>query len=230
MFSGFDDNASYFVRAQGETLNGLALDTGYKAITAAYSTGTVFAMVEANNAPWDGKIHVKSNIVSATGEVYTLANKKVTPIPSSMMVSGTYTDPTTGTSKSGIYAINLGKSHKMVYNDGFKFTDNYTLVLVMWNLSVNQTVVTIGSDVTVYYRVGKFTANKNQAVFELVVKGKKYSYKDGNKTYTSAPLNDVYLSEVIDQPSSSTKLGLVITRDGARYSIHVTPGVTWSYS
>ena len=219
-FSGFDDLSSYFVRGQGETLNGLSLDTGMIALTSVYSTGTVFALLEAENVPTDGKIHVKSNIVSATGEVYTLKNVKVDPAKAGLLVSGDYTNPETNTTKNGKYAIDLKNDYKMIYGDGFWFKEDYSLVLIMWNLKANQTVVKISPDATVYYRVGKFTENKEQACFELVVPNKI------NKNYT---INDVYISNVIDKPASTTKLGLVIIRDGARYSINVTPGVSWTY-
>ena len=219
-FSGFDDLSSYFVRGQGETLNGLSLDTGMIALTSVYSTGTVFALLEAENVPTDGKIHVKSNIVSATGEVYTLENVKVDPAKAGLLVSGDYTDPETNTTKNGKYAIDLKNDYKMIYGDGFWFKEDYSLVLIMWNLKANQTVVKISPDATVYYRVGKFTENKEQACFELVVPNKI------NKNYT---INDVYISNVINKPASTTKLGLVIIRDGARYSINVTPGVSWTY-
>lgn len=248
-FNGFVDNVGYSIRAEGITIHGYEISTQFYNLTTEYKSGETFQLIEAENLPNEGKIHINTNIVNATGEVYTadgnryighdpeVLGPKTTETPDgiNILLRGEYRG-IDNYKKNGYYALNLGSSYKIVYSEGFTIQGDFQLAVIIWNLKVNQTVLKLGTNVEVFYRVGKFTANKSQACFELVVAGDKYTATEGGKTIKLPPLNDVYFSNVIDEPlnaqtgKQTVKLGLIITRQNKRYNIAVTPNVSWVYA
>ena len=68
--------------------------------------------------------------------------------------------------------------------------------------------------VHVYYRIGKFSEDTNQACFELVV--------DNAKRY-------VYFSNIIEMPTDTEKVGLVIIRSGGAFYLYCEKNVDQTY-
>lgn len=67
MFSGLDDKYTYFIRATGETVHGMPVDTGYIQIATSYGVPGRFINLNVTNNFDDGNIHVESFAVSQTG-------------------------------------------------------------------------------------------------------------------------------------------------------------------
>lgn len=220
-FSGFDDNVSYFIRALGRTVNGISLDTGYLSITAQLKSSKIFTQLEVDNMPEQGGIYIHSNIVSSEGKVYNAEGVEVDPITEGLVVTGPYRDPLTNEWTNGGYGIDLRPDYYMTYNDGFEIDSDFSMSLIFYGMKPNDEIQTFtildGEEevlVHVYYRAGKFSANTNQACFELVV--------DNAKRY-------VYFSNIIERPSETDKIGLVIIRSGGAFYLYCAKNVDQTY-
>ena len=66
-FSGLDDKTTYFIRATGETVHGMPVDTGYIQIKTSYGVPGRFINLNVTNNFNDGTIHIESFAVSQTG-------------------------------------------------------------------------------------------------------------------------------------------------------------------
>lgn len=220
-FSGFDDNVSYFIRAHGKTVNGINLDTGYLSITAQLKSSKIFTQLEVDNMPDQGGIYIHSNIVSSEGKVYNADGVEVDPIGEGLVVSGPYRNPLNNEWTNGGYGIDLRPDYYMVYNDGFIIDSDFSMSLIFFGMQPNDEIQTLSikdgdEDVLVhiYYRIGKFTANVNQACFELVVDN---------------PKNYVYFSNAIERPTDTEKVGLVIIRSGGAFYLYCAKNVDQTY-
>lgn len=217
-FSGFSDSNDYLIRAQGKTQNGINVDTGYVGITSNYSTKSIFAMLQADNVPTEGKIHVHSNIVSALCKVFDPDGKE---IPESqleslgLLYSGDYTSPSDNTKANGNHAIILPDGYHMEIDDGFSLGGNFSMSLIFINPEPNKPLVTFVNanskyNTYLYYRVGKFKSGwadsptGEQACFELIVDGK---------------LRDIYVSDVFNRVGEDERVGVVIVRDDNRFHL-----------
>ena len=67
-FYGLLDNSQHYLRATGQTVNGMSLDTGYISISVEYSSSLVYSIVSAENNEAQGYVKVSNNIVSIAGE------------------------------------------------------------------------------------------------------------------------------------------------------------------
>lgn len=211
-FSGFSDKRSYRIQAEGKTVNGLTVSTEYIGVSSDYSTSSVFALLNATNKPDEGKIHVASNVVSIVCKIFDPDGNE---IPEDnlgnigLLYSSDYTDPRTNNTVNGTHALILPDGYKMVLDEGFKIGGDYSTSLIFIDPVPNQPLFTLGKT-NLYYRVGKFNSNWNesptgeQACFELTVDGTPYV---------------VYVSNVINRPASGSRVGVVIVREGSRYSL-----------
>ncbi len=79
--SNLDNHMEYYIRAAGETLNGLSVDTGYIHFSVSYDTPSVFTAIELTNAEKQGSIQITSNIIAlegkASGDAPFLDNSKI---------------------------------------------------------------------------------------------------------------------------------------------------------
>lgn len=62
-FSGFSDQTSYYIRANGQTEQGTLVDTGLIAINVSYVKPNVFSIIELSNNCQGGYINIKSNLI-----------------------------------------------------------------------------------------------------------------------------------------------------------------------
>lgn len=78
--SGLVDRTSYYLRATGETVLGMNVDTGYVKIYVTYNKKSNFSDLELTNQPDKGLIHIKTNFTNIDGDVFLLrepwANRK----------------------------------------------------------------------------------------------------------------------------------------------------------
>ena len=88
LLSGMEDGMQYYVRAKGNTIHGIILDTGYIPFTVAYDQKPVFTIMETNNKPEIGGIEIRSNISATEGipdkDATYVDNKYVNLIDNSM--------------------------------------------------------------------------------------------------------------------------------------------------
>ena len=211
-FSGFSDKKQYRIKAEGKTVHGISVSTDYIGINSDYSTSSVFALLNATNKPDEGKIHIGSNIVSIVCKVYGPDGKEVPEDKlgnHGLLYKSDYTQPSDNQTINGNHALILKPGYKMVIDEGFKIGGNYSASLIFINPIPNAELFTIGQT-KLYYRVGKFTSDWSnsqtgqQACFELVVSG---------------VVNVVYISNIIDRPATNERVGVVVVRDGDRYSL-----------
>lgn len=217
-FSGFSDSNDYLIRAQGKTQNGISVDTGYVGITSNYSTKSIFAVLQADNVPTEGKIYVHSNIVSSVCKVYGPNGKE---IPESqlgsygLLYSSDYTNPSDNTKVNGNHALILPEGYHMEIDDGFSLGGDFSIAMIFINPTPNKPLVTFVNvnnkyNTYLYYRVGKFKSDwadsptGEQACFELIVDGK---------------LRDVYISDVFNRVGEDERVGVVIVREDNRFHL-----------
>lgn len=68
LFTGFDDNNTYFIEVNGSTVENTSVTTGQVQITVKYLKPEIFAIVELTNNCQRGYISIKSNMVLIEGE------------------------------------------------------------------------------------------------------------------------------------------------------------------
>ena len=151
IFSGFKNKNEYKIRALGQTVNGMELDTGFINISVLYQAATVFSMVELENSPYLGAIHVHSNIISSEG--YTVNSDPI-------YIDGKYIDL---------------RNDEAVFDEGFLITDDFSIVLKAYHVNPNVPILTFwGQDnpnmyATLIYRIGKLGDSEMTSCMELKI-------------------------------------------------------------
>lgn len=142
------ENANqYYIRAAGETVNGMALDTGYILFTVAYTQSQVFSTLELNNLPETGGIEIRSNIISTMGT----ADHEV------IYIDGEKADL---------------RDNAVTFNIGFEIEGAFSQVIKLSRPSLNQPFLQLtdsgNTSVTCCYREGIFhNSNGKKGVIEL---------------------------------------------------------------
>lgn len=146
--SNLSDDKAYFLRATGETLNGMIIDTGRIGFTVSYVQPSVFALVHLDNVYDEGYIKITSNIITIEGSA--------TP------------DPPKYIEDKKIDLTDEGA--KVIFDEGFTIDNNFTLKSYMENLSQNTTVIELSNynnKIIIDYRFGSFNGENEKAYFEL---------------------------------------------------------------
>lgn len=112
-FSGFTNKNRYRVRAVGQTVNGMMLDTGFVPFSVSYDMTAVFSMLDLTNLPKSGAVLVHSNIISADGR------SEKEPVS---YINGTYVDLT---------------ENSVTYDEGFLLAGDFSLVLYAYRMKPN---------------------------------------------------------------------------------------------
>lgn len=158
VYSGLEDKKIYYIRATGETINLVPLDTGYIAIAVSYSTPSYYAMVELTNVHDQGMIRIHSNMVSVEG----------TSNPS----------PPKFVDKK----VDLVEKNSWVkFDRGYEINGNFTAQLDVTQLIQNNTcLVFVGANntrIVVEYKYGqKEGLHNNEAYFKLNVETSNLTY------------------------------------------------------
>lgn len=111
-FPGFASKEKYKVRAVGETVNGITVDTGYIVFSVDYDAATIFSIVNLTNLPKIGSILVTSNIVSADGRTEKEAQ----------YINEKYLDL---------------RDNVLVFEEGFKLDNDFSIVTYAYNIKPN---------------------------------------------------------------------------------------------
>lgn len=166
-FSGFGDRGNYYIRAEGRTQNGIEVDTDYVEISSNYASKSIFSMLKAENVPEDGRIYIKSDIISAVCKVYHKEKQKDVEVPEEeleergLLLNGDYIDPDDNSITTGNHALILPDDYYMVIDEGFQL-GTFSNTLLFIDPKPNVPLLTYRSstgshDVTLYYRQGNFT-------------------------------------------------------------------------
>lgn len=123
-FAGFSPNQTYYVRAIGETQNGMALDTGYIEIFVTYDVPDTYTILELTNRPKSGDILVKSNIVSVDG----ISN------PSPPIYVNSNSSKAVDLTADGSYVI---------FNENFTISANFDIEVCMSSFAENKVFMTL---------------------------------------------------------------------------------------
>lgn len=157
--SGFSNNTEYVIRGQGQTINGMPVDTGYIDIAVSYQASTIFSTLDPINVQDIGAIHIRSNIISLEGKL----------------------------DKDGIYIDNEFidlRDNVMTYDEGFAFSGDFSFVLLFYGMKPNDTILTMYDDtgtfqLDVTYRITKAMENRTvvtKSLFELMVTNNDVKY------------------------------------------------------
>lgn len=134
-FSGFSDQTSYYVRANGQTEQGTLVDTGLVAIDVAYVKPNIFSIIELNNNCQGGYINIKSNLI----EIRSSSN----PSPPVYVDNNTAVDARA----NGRY---------IEWDSGFNIESDFTASLWGRDFNENSDIITMiddeGNDIVVRYR------------------------------------------------------------------------------
>lgn len=107
-YRGLENNAHYYIRCTGVTVNGMELDTGYVEIEVNYENPNTYARIYTKDLPEQGCVQVSSNLVMVQyngTDVFTYEDGKINLI---------------------------GKT--LYYDEGFLIKKDYTLILRGTNL------------------------------------------------------------------------------------------------
>lgn len=188
-FSGFTSKSQYKIRAVGKTVNGMSLDTGYIIFSISYDAAAVFSMLELSNLPKSGAILVHSNIKSADGRL-----EKEPEI----YIDGEYIDLTDNT---------------LIYDEGFLFEDNFSLVLYAYNITPNISFFKFYSNENksfegiITYRIGRIGSSELIGYLELKI--------------TNGTTNYIVNSNQIEAIDENTILGFCLTRENGYYDLQI---------
>lgn len=147
-FSGFSNKNEYAIRAVGQTVNGISMDTGFINISVTYSIRDIFSLLEPTNMKEIGAIQIRSNIVSSEGHL------KHDPAE---FINNEYLDL---------------RSNQITYSEGFQFEGDFSEVLLFYGITPNQEIAHLfdkNNELvgTVTYRIGKLGTNDLRRCFEL---------------------------------------------------------------
>ena len=120
-FSGLSDESIYYIRAIGETVNGMAVDTGYIQIKVNLAYFSNFLNFEVKNNANGGNIHLISKAVSITG----IPNK----------------DPEYVTDGNDTL-IDL-RDNSVSLNEGFVLTKDFTMYMRLKKANIGKPIVTM---------------------------------------------------------------------------------------
>lgn len=157
-FSGFESKSQYRIRAIGQTVNGMSLDTGYVTFSISYDAPAVFSMLELTNLPKSGAILVHSNIKSADGRLEKEPE---------VYINGEYIDLSNNT---------------LIYDEGFLFKEDFSLTLYAYNITANVPFFKFYSsenknfEGAITYRVGRVGSSELIGYLELKISNGTTNY------------------------------------------------------
>ena len=136
IISSLENATQYYIRATGETIHGIHLDTGYILFTVAYTQAPLFSILEANNLSDTGGIELRANITSTLG----VSEKDV------IYIDGTMADL---------------RDNTVTFNVGYELIGDFTQMFAFKKPNLNQcfafsTDQNETTKIEFYYREGSF--------------------------------------------------------------------------
>jgi len=159
----------YYIRATGETIKGISLDTGYILVTVSYTTSQIFSKLELNNIPETGAIEINSHIISAEG----------VPEKDVIYIDGERVDLS---------------DNSVTFNEGFEIKGDFTAIFKFNRPKRNAVIKEFGTadklNVKIYYRQGSYSdSNGEKGYFELIANSGGINYIS-NSGYVSILASD----------------------------------------
>lgn len=189
--SGLENNTQYYIKAFGQTLTGMSIETAYIHITVRYLQPAIYNLVELTNNFHGGYITIKSNITSLRGRVYKDGEE----------IDATFVD--------NEYVDVTDPDSILKFNEDFNLSNNFTLMLKGYGFTRNTCMLTMSNGVYklyVYYRIGSYdsTNGVEKAYFEVRA--------EGAITYTIT-------SNYIDVPGENELVGFMLSKQNSYYGI-----------
>lgn len=173
---GLSDNTQYYVRAEGTTVHGMSLDTGYILISVDYITPATYATVQLENIKLQGSVQLTCNAISIIG----ISNP----------VNATYIDNTKiDLTSDGSYVL---------YNEGFNISGDFTIELLAQNPILYSTIFSCSDgtyDINIQYCENQFVGDDVvKSYFILTASNAITSYRIASVPMTKLTSQDqVYL-------------------------------------
>lgn len=167
-FSGFGDKTNYYIKANGQTVQGTIIETPLISIDVVYTKPNIFSIIELNNNCNGGYISVKSNLI----DIRSSSN----PSPPVYVNNNTAVDA-------------RSQGRYVEWSSGFSLDDDFTVSLWGKNFNENSDIIKMAADngnsIVVRYRT-----NEDGTVYAdaTVTNGTViyYIYSDS----IAAPIND----------------------------------------
>lgn len=122
-FYGLKNNTKYYLRAYGETIHGMKIDTDYIGINVQYNVIPANVAFQITNMYKSGSIRIEINILSVG---YELENNNYS-------------------FKDGMLTL---KNNSLTYNEGFEITDNFSLFVEAKKLPVTKFLTTNDNNIS----------------------------------------------------------------------------------
>ena len=169
--SNLQNATQYYIRATGETVNGMSLDTGYILVTVSYTTAQIFSKLELNNISETGAIEIKTHIISAEG----VPEKEV------IYIDGEQADL---------------QDNSVMFDEGYEVDGDFTKIFKFSRPKRNKVIIEFGTtdklNVKIYYRQGSYSdSNGEKGYFELVANSCGINYIS-NSNYVDILAGDYY--------------------------------------
>ena len=153
LFSGFENNTTYYIECNGVTLHNMQVSTGQIEITANYVQPTLYSIFSVQNNCNQGYITLTSNVVNISGTSYPGEPVYINNEELDLTQIGSY----------------------VVWNDGFELNNNFTLRIWGRNFSTNTQIFQCsnvnGDIITLSYKT-----NTTNAWFELKCIANNWAY------------------------------------------------------
>lgn len=167
-FNGFGDKTNYYIKANGQTVQGTIIETPLISIDVVYTKPNIFSIIELNNNCNGGYISVKSNLI----DIRSSSN----PSPPVYVDNNTAVDA-------------RSQGRYVEWSSGFSLDDDFTVSLWGKNFNENSDIIKMAADngnsVVVRYRTNEdgtvyadATVTNGTAIY--------YIYSDS----IAAPIND----------------------------------------
>ncbi|WP_024347365.1 hypothetical protein [Lacrimispora indolis] len=169
--SNLQNATQYYIRATGETINGMSLDTGYILVTVSYTTAQIFSKLELNNISETGAIEIKTHIISAEG----VPEKEV------IYIDGEQADL---------------QDNSVMFDEGYEVDGDFTKIFKFSRPKRNKVIIEFGTtdklNIKIYYRQGSYSdSNGEKGYFELVANSCGINYIS-NSNYVDILAGDYY--------------------------------------
>ncbi len=191
--TSLENDGSYYIRATGETLNRMTVDTGYVLVNVKYIQPSMFSFVDLQNVGSKGYISVTSNLITLRGRAH---------VPEEELE---YRDGT---------LVDLSEDGRFIqFSEGFSFSRDFTLGYSFFGIPLNTAVMRWGDgkyEAALYYRQAVFDAQGDveKGYFELLVEN---------------PLGFTIInSDYIEPVTSRAKYTVWVTRKGGLYRVSCT--------
>lgn len=137
-FTGFSDKTNYYIKANGQTVQGTIIETPLISIDVVYTKPNIFSIIELNNNCNGGYISVKSNLI----DIRSSSN----PSPPVYVDNNTAVDA-------------RSQGRYVEWSSGFSLDDDFTVSLWGKNFNENSDIIKMaadnGNNIIVRYRTNE---------------------------------------------------------------------------